>query len=551
MSHEEQEHLPPEDVDERFVRYCEEHGITILRVLQHGRRMIDICSSVFLVLDTDGLIKIYKEVARYGKQTYRDLRDTEESLYQELGPISGIPLYYGTTDIDDEVSFLRMSYCYGQELIEYVTPTNLLRPDEARFVTLRLAQTLTELHARNIAYLDLRPQNVKVNGDEVTLLDLGDARRIPKTGFVLTHPHDPRYIPPEVHEKREATTASDVFQLGILFYELLTGEHPSLPFAECVMSDEKTSLLLKRMLATDPLARPSMREIAEVLAPESAAHIIHRGRKAHSPSNGYVFFPARMGVLHRGHVDFMARLLELGYQLIVSIEMSYMLVETDPVPKWLILKMIAESLRQKGFDPNQIEFFCSPLCANDTQRRMRYAHMPHMNEVVAVASGNPLVHESFDDQFPIIDQRTVFGHEGEAYETRSWGARLRRAIRTNDQATYRDLVASGVESILSFAELQRYCACEEPIEFVWGHPDWGSVIAIVVNEQGEPLVRRRVGSYQTPEEAVAVALEATLTDRFARESRILLKETAHRLVFERVELDEHKNELIHYRLLLQ
>lgn len=542
-------------VDERFREHCSKHGITILRQLQARVEGREACRSVFLALDQDGLVKVFKELRR--PETSRlGLIDSESEIYERLGRVQGVPDYYGTTVIDDDLSFLRMGVCYGRMLGDLMP----LPREEADYVIGRLARTLADLHARGVVYNDLRLSNVKVDADRVHLLDLGDAQFLDDDGEVTTYVHGPRHVPPEVILRHTATPSSDVFQLGVLYHELLTlGRHPfseGLPVEEdfalsrlrdCLANvlrptDVTGNSLLARMLDANPDRRPSAMAVALALSGEVPQAQV---RLSTPESNGTVLFPARIGIPHRGHIDFIARLMELGYDVLVSLNASYVLTPIDPLPKWTVLKMIGRSLELRGLDTKRVKFTCTPLFKDDEQIGIHYALMPDVKKIVAVASGNQEVHQLFRDRWPIIDQAALFAREGEVYETRSWGAYLRDAIRNNDMQTFKEFIAPGAEEIMSWTEMRSYLS-RPPVDFSWGN-DGGRAVVVLRNPAGDELVKKRVSTYSTPEDAIVQALGGSFVDRFARNSAVKIKEETATLVFEDAAL-EGQNMVINYRL---
>ena len=91
-------------------------------------------------------------------------------------------------------------------------------------------------HAAGIVHRDIKPENVMVREDGyVKVLDFGLARLAPLPAVTATQDHDtapslilgtPRYMSPEQARGETATSASDVFSLGVVLYELATGAHP-------------------------------------------------------------------------------------------------------------------------------------------------------------------------------------------------------------------------------------------------------------------------------------------------------------------------------------
>lgn len=258
-----------------------------------------------------------------------------------------------------------------------------------------------------------------------------------------------------------------------------------------------------------------------------------------------------MGIPHRGHIDFMARILELGFKLVVSLQASYVRTSIDPLPKWVVAKMVARALSLKGFDLSSVQFLYTPLYENMAAQKLHFAMMPGGKEVVAVASGNPEVHDLFADRYPIIDQRTVFGNEGQDFETRSWGERLRNAVRENDVETFNDLIAPGATDILSLEEMQEYCrVSESPVIYARGSEDWGQLYVVLSQSGKGEILRQRVNAYSGPEQTLVNVLPDThFIDPFVRDARVSVNGTPMRLQYDRIEVDSKKNFVIHYQLL--
>lgn len=542
-------------VEERFREHCDRHGITILRQLQAHVDGLEASRAVFLALDTDGLVKVFKEL-REPETSRLGLIDDEHKIYERLGPIHGLPNCYGTTVVDDDLRFLRMSVCHGRMLSELLP----LPREEADYVIGRLAGSLASLHSHGVVYNDLRMSNVKVDADHVYLLDVGDAQFLDDDGEVATYVHGPRHVAPEVILRHKAQPASDVFQLGVLYHELLAlGRHPfseDLPpetdrtlsrLRDCLANvmrptDVTGNSLLARMLAADPVQRPTAAEIAKTLRGE-VPHV--RAPMVPSETNGTVLFPARIGIPHRGHVDFVARLLELGYDVLIAFGASYVQTPLDPLPKWTVLKMLGRSLELRGFDMKRVRFACTPLFKDDSQIGTHYAFMPGIEKVVAVASGNQEVHSLFKGRWPIIDQAALFAMEGEIYETRSWGGLLREAVNNNDKDSFEALIAPGAEEVLSFDEIRSYFS--RPVQaFSWGD-DSGRAVVVLRNERDEVVIRQRISTYSTPEDALVKWLGGVFVERFCRHSVVKIGRSTSTLVFEDTTI-EGKNLEINYRL---
>jgi serine/threonine protein kinase len=561
-----------DDIEEKFNQHCREHGLKILKQLQAGRRGTGLCSYVWLVQDSDGLVKIFKEVVCREQIPLNYLQLSEDSLLYKLRHLSNIPRCYGRTAVQDGPSFLRLSTEYGQTLAELLEH-GPLTPPEVRSIIRQLAEVLTELHKHHLIYRDLRPQNVKVRDGLVTLLDLGDAVEFPTPGHsskeaVFAPMADSKFAPPEVTLGYRLWPKSDVFQLGVLAHLLATGVHPferaeainadqftderdreimefALPMA-CETYDDRAlrvrdaelADLVCRLLVKEPDERPTMSEVAaELQQTQTSQHVTIKHRPRHfsvGPERNTVLFPARMGIPHRGHIDFLARLLELDFHIIISLQHSYCNTIFDPYPKWMVLKMVAQSLLKLGFSPDRFSFLLTPTYETLNERRLHFTLMPGREHVVAVASGNPDVWDLFPE-LPILDQAAVFGHERQEYETRSWGSILRQAIRDDDYQTFLEYAANGVEEIMSFEELRRRYA-ETPVKFVEGR-----IIVKLTTDTQTLLATTRVTRYETPETALIRALRASghsvaLVDPYARDSVLELDGKSRRLHYQQTRL---------------
>ncbi len=131
---------------------------------------------------------------------------------------------------DDGVPCIVMEYVAGPTLEEQLRIGALAVADALRTFEM-VAEAVGYLHTRGIVHRDIKPSNVKLRGDGTpVLLDFGIARatgdpRLTRTGMVIGSPHA---LSPEQFEGKSIDSRSDIWALGVLLYEMLTG-HP--PFA--------------------------------------------------------------------------------------------------------------------------------------------------------------------------------------------------------------------------------------------------------------------------------------------------------------------------------
>jgi serine/threonine-protein kinase len=160
-----------------------------------------------------------------------------------------VPVYdYGT---DGETQFIVMQLVDGLDLASRLRETGPLDPMEAARIAGEIASALAVAHRRGIVHRDVKPGNIIITDDgEVKVADFGIARAMSEasmtvTGTTLGSVH---YFSPEQARGDEVTGASDVYSLGIVLYEMLSGRRP-------FEGDSAAGVALKRL--TDDPAPPS------------------------------------------------------------------------------------------------------------------------------------------------------------------------------------------------------------------------------------------------------------------------------------------------------
>lgn len=133
-------------------------------------------------------------------------------------------------------------YYYAMELLRGESLSSLLRrekrlpPARVVWLTTQVARALAEAHARGIVHRDVKPENVFIThagdeGDHAKVLDFGIARvldvqeGLTETGIIGT----PHYLAPELLIGEKATPAADVYSLGVMLFQMITGLLPFEP----------------------------------------------------------------------------------------------------------------------------------------------------------------------------------------------------------------------------------------------------------------------------------------------------------------------------------
>lgn len=131
--------------------------------------------------------------------------------------------------VQEGIAYLVMELLPGCDLRRYTHPQRLLPPGQVIRIAMAVAQALAHVHGHGIVHRDLKPANVMVDWPtrRVVVTDFGvarlaDAQRT-TTGVMLG---TPAYMAPELLAGSQVTAAVDLYALGLLIFELLTGQLP-------------------------------------------------------------------------------------------------------------------------------------------------------------------------------------------------------------------------------------------------------------------------------------------------------------------------------------
>jgi eukaryotic-like serine/threonine-protein kinase len=127
------------------------------------------------------------------------------------------------------VRFITMEYVEGRDLRTLLHEKKKLTPEEAVPIFLQITAALEAAHHAGVVHRDLKPQNVMVDKDgRVYVMDFGVARSLETPGMTQTGAlmGTPEYMSPEQAKGQKVDARSDLFSLGIIFYETLSGVSP-------------------------------------------------------------------------------------------------------------------------------------------------------------------------------------------------------------------------------------------------------------------------------------------------------------------------------------
>lgn len=155
-------------------------------------------------------------------------RFTHEAIAASALDHQNICTVYEIDETDDGRMFIAMAYCAGETLKKKIQ-RGPLPLEEALNFAIQIAQGLAKAHEKSIVHRDIKPANVMVTEDGVVkivdfgLAQLGDATRLTKTGSSLG---TPAYMSPEQVQRQTLDRRTDIWSLGIVLYEMITGQVP-------------------------------------------------------------------------------------------------------------------------------------------------------------------------------------------------------------------------------------------------------------------------------------------------------------------------------------
>jgi len=151
----------------------------------------------------------------------------------------------------DQRPYLVMELAEGRPITDYCDEQRLRIEDRLRLM-IEVCETVAFAHARLIVHLDLKPSNILVTSNgAVKVLDLGTARLLQtETASTVTQQMTPRYASPEQLRAEPLGVSSDVYSLGLILFELLSGGWP-FAFRDSIvsMADRATGAAQVRGLA--------------------------------------------------------------------------------------------------------------------------------------------------------------------------------------------------------------------------------------------------------------------------------------------------------------
>ena len=189
--------------------------------------MADVFLAYDLVLDRDVALKLLKD--RYARDEEfverfrREAKSAAALINRHIVPV------FDRGETEDGAYYIAMEYVAGGDLGDLLKSEGRLSPRRALEIALQVAEALQTAHERGVIHRDIKPRNVLITrSGHAKVADFGIARAVEAT--TISRPGDilgsVKYMSPEQAAGRPVGPDSDLYSLGVVLYEMLTGKVP-------------------------------------------------------------------------------------------------------------------------------------------------------------------------------------------------------------------------------------------------------------------------------------------------------------------------------------
>ncbi|EON73239.1 Stk1 family PASTA domain-containing Ser/Thr kinase [Lysinibacillus sphaericus] len=201
-----------------------------------------------MILNRDVAIKVLRYDFTNEDELHRRFQREALSVTSLTHP--NIVSIYDVGD-DGDLHYIVMEYVQGKTLKQYIQEFAPISPARCVHIMKELTSAIANAHENHIIHRDIKPQNILMDAEgNVKITDFGIAMTLSATSFTQTNSvlGTVHYLSPEQARGGTATNKSDIYALGIVLYELLTGE---LPFS----GESAVSIALKHLQTETPSVR--------------------------------------------------------------------------------------------------------------------------------------------------------------------------------------------------------------------------------------------------------------------------------------------------------
>ncbi|EIN1026761.1 Stk1 family PASTA domain-containing Ser/Thr kinase [Listeria monocytogenes] len=223
-----------------------------------GGGMANVYLAHDIILDRDVAVKILRIDLADESNLIRRFQREAQSATSLVHP--NIVSVYDVGE-ENDLHYIVMEHVDGMDLKQYIHENHPISYDKAVDIMLQIVSAVAIAHQHHIIHRDLKPQNILIDHDGVVkITDFGIAMALSETSITQTNSllGSVHYLSPEQARGGMATQKSDIYSLGIVLYELLTGK---VPFD----GESAVSIAIKHLQADIPSARAQNLEIPQSL----------------------------------------------------------------------------------------------------------------------------------------------------------------------------------------------------------------------------------------------------------------------------------------------
>lgn len=229
-----------------------------------GGGMANVFLAHDMILDRDVAVKVLRIDLADESNLIRRFQREAQSATSLVHP--NIVSIYDVGE-ENDLHYIVMEYVEGMDLKQYINENHPIPFEKAVAIMLQIVSAVSVAHSAHIVHRDLKPQNILIDHDGVVkITDFGIAMALSETSITQTNSllGSVHYLSPEQARGGMATQKSDIYSLGIVLYELLTGKVPH-------DGESAVSIAIKHLQASIPSIRDQNPQI-----PQSLENIVIR-----------------------------------------------------------------------------------------------------------------------------------------------------------------------------------------------------------------------------------------------------------------------------------
>lgn len=231
-----------------------------------GGGMANVYLANDLILNREVAIKVLR-MEYANDPEFIERFDREAKAATSVSHPNIVNIYDVGEEREDHILYMAMEYIDGMTLKEYIQQHSPIDVEETIEIMKQLTSAISHAHANGLIHRDVKPQNILIDKKgNVKITDFGIAMALSATSLTQTNSilGSVQYISPEQARGGKATKKSDIYSLGIVMFELLTGQ---LPFS----GQSPVAIALKHLQEDTP----SIRDLDEAI-PQSVENIVLR-----------------------------------------------------------------------------------------------------------------------------------------------------------------------------------------------------------------------------------------------------------------------------------